>query len=125
MRYHSREYVKYLQSPQWRERKLAFMKRHGAYCRACYRIDKLDCHHDDYARLGHEDDNDLWILCREHHQTAHRFYASGRYATLKAATWASVLAVRKHRKKVARRRKRVFALYQRGYCYLALGRLVV
>jgi hypothetical protein len=70
MRYHSREYVKYLQSAQWRQRKLAFMKRHGAYCRACYRTDKLDCHHDDYARLGHEDDNDLWILCREHHQTS-------------------------------------------------------
>ncbi len=36
-------------------------------------------------------------LCRTHHMLAHRYFESGRYETLREATWASTRDVRVYR----------------------------
>ena len=69
MERHSREYLAYLESDEWRE------KRHQALVAAdyhCYRDHEGDCefpidvHHIRYDNLGNEFMDDLLVVCRYH-----------------------------------------------------------
>lgn len=65
-------YEKYLQSPEWAAKRDQALERDARRCRACNSPEKLEVHHRTYARLGHEDLNDLTTLCESCHEHFHR-----------------------------------------------------
>lgn len=128
--FHSDEYLAYLQSPQWRERKARYIRNHGYWCRGCWARKNLQLHNSSYENLFNEPDRDLWLICGKCHQLAHIYDRRPilwwrRYPTLRAVTHFAIKDAQKQRRKAIRRRRAAYNLYQRGYCYLALGRLVV
>lgn len=65
------DYHEYIKSPEWRERATQAKERAGWRCQTCnvpgdYSI--LDAHHRTYERLGHEDPDDITVLCRPCHE---------------------------------------------------------
>ena len=69
--YLTREYLDYIASNEWRQRKLKIIKQRGYRCEACGGADgPLELHHMTYDRLGHECDDDLKLLCVPCHQKA-------------------------------------------------------
>ena len=83
----------YLQSPQWQARRNRFRRTAGGCCIVCG-SQRVDVHHLDYRHSGSGDepDYDLMLLCRPHHDLAHMFDRSTRFASLRDATIAMVLA---------------------------------
>ena len=67
---YSKEYVNYLNSPVWRERRISAIERSGNKCSVCGEEDYLEVHHKTYERLGFENPNDLVVLCKAHHWMA-------------------------------------------------------
>jgi len=67
------DYEQYINSPQWRARKVDYYSRHPKRCRACDTSNGviIDLHHHTYERLGYELDEDLVPLCRYHHKQIH------------------------------------------------------
>ena len=60
------DYLRYLISDQWQERRRRALERDGYRCQSCgYRA--YDVHHLTYARFGEEADEDLISLCRSCH----------------------------------------------------------
>lgn len=78
-------YKAYLNSPAWRTRKTARIRKAGNQCefvitcytgsaaiqRRCPRHRYLTVHHNTYQRLGAEQDTDLDVLCWAHHMLEH------------------------------------------------------
>lgn len=63
---HSAEYIEYMQSRQWAERKHRLFVKRGYVCEMCNSSGiPLDVHHKNYDRLGCELDDDLLIVCHE------------------------------------------------------------
>jgi 5-methylcytosine-specific restriction endonuclease McrA len=66
-------YQEYLRSEDWHARAHAAKERAGWECALCPATIGLETHHRTYARLGHEDPRDLFVLCgrchRRHHGT--------------------------------------------------------
>nr|AGC72346.1 hypothetical protein [uncultured bacterium A1Q1_fos_2004] len=65
------EYYQYIQSEEWRQRANEAKRRAGYRCRVCNRSSKevvLNAHHRTYKRLGHEDPDDITVLCRDCHE---------------------------------------------------------
>lgn len=60
-------YRRYLESPEWRARRNAVLKRDGFRCVHCGTTRRLQVHHITYARVGNERDDDLVTLCERHH----------------------------------------------------------
>lgn len=110
----------YLASPQWRASRDRWHRRHpGAGCLACG-SKRFDLHHVQHDRSftkagafwGRERDSDLIPLCRAHHDMAHRYWTTRRFATRRLATLAAVSDARHGalpapRKAPARPRKRL------------------
>lgn len=65
-------YEKYLQTPEWREKRELALKRDGYRCRACDTDEKLHVHHRTYARRGNEDLDDLTTFCESCHEHFHK-----------------------------------------------------
>ena len=69
----SKQYLTYLDSPEWRKLRLVVYAREGGECNRCQRTLKpgWHCHHRTYERLFNERLEDLEALCpschREHH----------------------------------------------------------
>lgn len=65
-------YYKYLQTPEWQERRKRAMKKAGFRCQVCnaYGV-RLNTHHRTYERRGNERDTDLITLCEACHQIFH------------------------------------------------------
>lgn len=71
-------YRQYLQTPEWKERRLQHLKSAGFRCQVCNSPQRpLDVHHRTYERRGQEYYKDLIVLCRECHST---FHESGKLA---------------------------------------------
>lgn len=68
---HSMPYHTYLQTPEWKERRLLILERDGYRCQICNSPDRLNVHHRDYTRRGYENDTDLTTLCQGCHQVFH------------------------------------------------------
>ena len=68
---HRAAYARYLQSPQWKERREKALKKAGGKCSLCSSKRRLDCHHRTYERIGRERSADLLILCHSCHETFH------------------------------------------------------
>jgi|SRR5882672_123533 len=71
------EYKQYIQSKEWRIRRLQAIERDDSRCRVCNSGENLDVHHRTYKRLGDELSNDLTTLCEACHDI---FTAYGRLA---------------------------------------------
>jgi 5-methylcytosine-specific restriction endonuclease McrA len=61
----------YLQTKEWRDKRLKALKRAGYACQICKAVDELDVHHNTYERLGREYLSDLVVLCRTCHDVFH------------------------------------------------------
>lgn len=71
--YHSQEYIDYLKSSTWRKRCNQLKKQRGNRCENCQAEGvRLEVHHLNYDHLGHEQDDDLMILCEGCHEHADR-----------------------------------------------------
>lgn len=81
-------YIAYINSPAWRLRKRRALALAGNRCEyrspdsfgnvaelRCPRTRYLQVHHLTYARLGHEADEDLQVLCWAHHMLEHLMQA--------------------------------------------------
>jgi len=92
------EHAEYIASAVWAARREKFKREHGRRCLACGSKNKPNVHHVTYsnAGAGKEPDRDLRLLCRAHHELAHKYEKSGRYGrfmargTLFAATQAMI-----------------------------------
>lgn len=67
---YSKQYLDYLNSDLWKQRRMALLEKAEFKCRACGENDCLEVHHLTYERLGNEDPNDLVVLCKSHHWMA-------------------------------------------------------
>jgi hypothetical protein len=68
---HRAAYQRYLQSPQWKERRDRAVKKAGAKCALCSSKGRLDVHHRFYGSIGEERPQDLIVLCRGCHEKFH------------------------------------------------------
>lgn len=65
-------YAEYLHGWHWYETRQRALLRSGRQCQHCYAEDRrLDVHHMTYARLGHEAEADLVVLCSVCHAAVH------------------------------------------------------
>lgn len=64
-------YQDYLKSDYWKQRRLAALERAEYLCQLCGEHDSLEVHHLSYERLGNEDPNDLFVICKSHHWMEH------------------------------------------------------
>ena len=67
------EYLKYLQSLEWKVIRQRMLDHVGNKCQRCGRSGpKLEVHHKSYTNLGHEViPEDLEVLCRDCHEGTH------------------------------------------------------
>lgn len=61
-------YESYIASPQWKQRRQKVLERDSFQCQACLSSEDLEVHHKTYARLGHEDLDDLITFCHDCHE---------------------------------------------------------
>ncbi len=69
-------YIAYLASAQWRNFRQTIIDKRGNACKQCGRTGRIQLHHLTYARLGHELDSDVKLLCSDCHRAAHAFNAT-------------------------------------------------
>lgn len=66
-------YESYINSNEWKRKRLALFQRRGRKCESCGETrGEIHVHHLTYANFGKEQDIDLLILCRECHMMRHR-----------------------------------------------------
>ena len=65
------EYLEYLQSDLWKQRRYAALENAGFRCQLCGETDSLEVHHRTYERLGYERPDDLVVICKGHHWIEH------------------------------------------------------
>lgn len=73
------DYQEYLDSLDWKRRRAGALMRANNACQICNSKEDLQVHHRTYARLGHEDELDLTVLCDKCHRL---FHENGRMPTL-------------------------------------------
>jgi len=65
-------YYTYIESPQWRNRRVDYFKNYRRRCVGCFtRQGAMQLHHRTYERLGAELDADLVCLCDTCHERVH------------------------------------------------------
>lgn len=87
------DYHAYIASPEWFRLRNRKVKSVGFRCEWCRQVKNLNVHHLHYRTLGHEDLDDLQVLCRQchkhHHENGHLpeetkgFYERGESAAAK------------------------------------------
>lgn len=68
---HRAAYERYLQTPQWKERRDRTVKRAKGKCSLCSSKKQLNVHHRIYTRIGEERPEDLICICRSCHSGHH------------------------------------------------------
>jgi hypothetical protein len=69
---HTKEYIDYLQSEAWNQKRLERLQLDGYICQDCGAVDKaLDVHHTSYDNFRNEPMCDLISLCRRCHNYRH------------------------------------------------------
>ena len=61
----------YLESPEWAKVRCDLFITRGEKCEICGHAKNLQVHHFHYDNLGHEEPDDLIILCAYHHMLEH------------------------------------------------------
>lgn len=64
-------YHAYLETPEWKARRNAAIRRAGGSCQLCDSPKFLQVHHRTYDRIGNEDPSDLTVLCGRCHKKFH------------------------------------------------------
>jgi 5-methylcytosine-specific restriction endonuclease McrA len=59
----SQEYIDYLKSPEWQEKKEQVFRERGRCCENCGNTERLFVHHITFKRLYNENTEDLCVLC--------------------------------------------------------------
>jgi len=67
-----KEYSKYLNSDDWKQRRDFLKNKWGNKCVNCKSEDKLSMHHLNYESLGNEEQIDVVPLCKGCHLAVHR-----------------------------------------------------
>lgn len=65
-------YAEYLQTPEWQEMRRFALEAAGHRCQVCNSAKSLQVHHRTYERRGHEDLQDLTVLCKSCHELYHK-----------------------------------------------------
>lgn len=65
------KYRAYLNSPEWKTRRLLLINERGSQCDNCGKVGPVQVHHLNYERLGRELPFDLQLLCRGCHAMTH------------------------------------------------------
>lgn len=70
---HTQEYLDYLSSDKWKEKRVKIAEKRNYTCELCMKIcDKsFHIHHLTYEHLGYESDDELMFLCEECHKNIH------------------------------------------------------
>lgn len=71
------DYMTYLLSPEWQEKRGAALERDQHRCRLCNRRGPLEVHHRTYDRIGQERIEDLTTLCRTCHWAVTQWLGQG------------------------------------------------
>lgn len=66
------EYLEYLKSPEWQEKRIAAVQAADYRCQVCNTPNHLDVHHRTYERFKNELPGDLTVLCRSCHELFHK-----------------------------------------------------
>lgn len=61
------EYLAYLRSNEWRERRLEFLEDSNYECEECGE-DAKEVHHKHYNSIGNEERDDVEVLCSDCHE---------------------------------------------------------
>jgi len=64
-------YDEYLQTSHWHSKRYQALDRAKHRCQLCNSSKRLDVHHRTYENLGHEEPEDLIVLCRKCHEHFH------------------------------------------------------
>lgn len=67
----SADYIAYINSPEWREKRMAALAHAEHRCQVCNTSAHLDAHHRTYERFKAEKPRDLTVLCRNCHELFH------------------------------------------------------
>lgn len=67
-------YVEYLGEAHWHSLRERILTKRGRKCQDCGSRWKPTLHHTTYARLGHEREGDMRVLCPKCHRQAHRWH---------------------------------------------------
>lgn len=80
-------YQRYIHSEEWREKSEQIIATRGGVCETCGRSEFLGVHHLNYETLGHERDEDVKVLCIQHHSMKHsgKLIRHGRAGCISAA----------------------------------------
>ncbi len=90
------EYLQYLQSFDWRTRRVPLIKAHGSRCHRCHIPQRfailldgqeLNFHHTNYAKLGRETPEDGHPLCRLCHRQERNKWQNVSRTAHTAAEW--------------------------------------
>jgi HAMP domain-containing protein len=71
-------YDEYLKTDHWMATRIGALERAGHRCQLCNSNERLQTHHRSYERRGHEQPEDLIVLCADCHKT---FHENGRLAS--------------------------------------------
>jgi len=61
-------YIAYLNTPEWKERREEFLEEANHECEECGSSKNLQVHHLTYDNLGHEEFDDVEVLCDVCHE---------------------------------------------------------
>jgi len=87
-------YSGYIISAAWHVKCQKVLQSRGGQCEACKSGENNNVYHTTFARLGHEKDDDLVVLCDKCHTIAQAWADSKPRLSLLRATWAVIEAVR-------------------------------
>lgn len=65
-------YEEYIRSPAWQIKREGALVRAGRKCQLCCSRKHLEVHHNNYANLGNEKDEDLFVMCELCHDVFHK-----------------------------------------------------
>lgn len=68
-------YSEYLQSERWRALRARLITERGTLCEVCHKQPHYSLHHNTYARLFNETDEDVTLVCKECHTEIHQNYS--------------------------------------------------
>lgn len=70
-RFKKKNYRKYLESPEWKAKRLEALNHYGRKCSICGAKQRLRVHHKTYGSLGNEPMKHLAVLCEDCHAVEH------------------------------------------------------
>jgi 5-methylcytosine-specific restriction endonuclease McrA len=95
-------YEQYINSPQWRAKRKALLRKLKPYCRGCYSKQNLQVHHLSYFNLGRESVKDCTVLCEKCHERVTARCRQARKAlifrrSIASVTWREVAKIRQEK----------------------------